>query len=120
MAIADVVAVVAEAVDGEDAADELRRLLIHRVDIELHQQVFATTAVFALPFRIVIAWASLVPHVADGQIYEEIIVGLSQLQETLTATDILHQIRCIAPDGVRRTHVDRGIESPARPRVVLG
>ena len=74
------------------------------MDGELHQQ-FARV---------------LLPHVAHGQVYQEVVVGLSLLQEALATLHILHKIRCIAPDGVRRTHVDAGIELPARPWVILG
>ena len=62
----------------------------------------------------------LLPHVADGQVDKEVVVGLSPLQETLAALYIFHKVRCIPPDAVGRRHVDRGIELPSRPRIILG
>ena len=101
--VGDVVAVETGSVDGQDALDELRCQTAHGVDAELHEQL---AGVF-------------LPHVANGQVDEEIVVGLAPLQETLTALDILHEVGGIAPDAVGGTHVDGGVELPARPRVVL-
>ena len=101
--VADVVAVEAGAVDGEDGLDELRCQLAHLVDGELHEQLVSL----------------LLPHVADGQVDEEVVVGFAPLQETLAALHVLHEVRGVAPDGVRRTHVDRCIELPAGPGIVL-
>ena len=39
--------------------------------------------------------------------------------ETLAALYILHEIRGIAPDAIGGRHVDRSIELPSRPRVIL-
>ena len=61
----------------------------------------------------------LMPHMMNRQVDEEIIIGLSPLQETLATFDILHKIRCIAPDRIRRRHVDGGVELPTWPGVVL-
>ena len=90
------------------------------MDVELHQQVLAIAAVFAGLLVVVVARATLAPHVANGQIDQKVVVGLSQLQKTLTALNILHQIGCVAPDAVRRTHINAGIELPAWPRIILG
>ena len=120
LAVADVVAVVAQTVNLQDAADELRSLLVHGVDIELHQQVLAIATVLAGLLGIVVTRSALAPHVPDGQIDEEVVVGLTHLQETLTALDIFHEVGRIAPDAVRWTHIHRGIELPSWPGVILG
>ena len=120
MAVADIVAVVTQAIDGQDATDKLRCFLVHRVDVELHQQVLTVATVLAGLLVVVVARATLAPHVANGQIYQKIVIGLSQLQKTLTELNILHQIGCVAPDAIRRTHINAGIELPARPRIILG
>ena len=106
-AVADIVAVIAQRVDLQDAADKLRSFLVHRVDVELHEQTFRTW------------FQAFLPHIAYGQIDEEVVVGLSCLQDTLAAFDIVHEERCIAPDAIGGTHVDGGIEFPAWPRIVL-
>ena len=74
------------------------------MDGELHQQFVGV----------------LLPHIPDGQIDQEVVVGLSPLQETLAALHIFHELGGITPDGVRGAHVYRGIELPARPGVILG
>ena len=33
---------------------------------------------------------------------------------------VLHEVGGVAPDAVRGAHVDRGVELPARPRIVFG
>ena len=119
MAVADIVAIVAEAVDAEDAPDKLRTFLVHGMDVELHEEVFPAPAVFALRLSIIIARTADAPHVMDGQIDQEIIVGLSHLQERLAAFDILHQERGIAPNAVGGTHIDRCIEFPSGPWIML-
>ena len=103
-AFGDVVAIKAGTVDVEDGLDEFGSQFAHAVDGELHEQLL----------RI------FLPHVAYRQECEEVVVGLSPLQETLTALYIFHKVGGIAPDGVRGTHVYRGIELPAWPRIVLG
>ena len=90
--------------DVKDALDELWCQFPHRVDGELHEQFL---------------WLFL-PHIPYGQIYKEIIIWLSPLQETLAALYILHKIRSVAPYAVCRAHVDRGIELPTWPWVVFG
>ena len=72
------------------------------MDAELHEQLACI----------------LLPGVAHGQQHEEIVVGLSPLQEALATLHILHEVRSIAPDAVRRTHVDAGVELPTGPLVV--
>ena len=74
------------------------------MDGELHQQLVGI----------------LLPHIPDGQIDQEVVVGLPPLQETLAALHIFHELGGITPDGVRRAHVYRGIELPAWPGVILG
>ena len=101
--LGDVVAVETGAVNVEDGLDEIRRQLAHGVNGELHEQFVLLSA----------------PHVAYGQQHEEVVVGLSPLQEALAALHIFHEVGGIAPDGVRGTHIDRGIELPAGPRIVL-
>ena len=61
----------------------------------------------------------LLPHVADRQQHEKIVVGLSPLQKTLATFNVLHEVGGVAPDAVCRTHVDRGVELPSWPGVVL-
>ena len=89
------------------------------MDVELHQQVLAAATVLAGLLVIVVARSALVPHITNGQIDQEVVVRLSQLQETLTALYILHQPGCVAPDAVRGRHIYAGIELPTGPRVVL-
>ena len=101
--LGDVVAVEAGTVDVENGFDELRCQLAHSVDRELHEQFIGV----------------LLPHITDGQEDQEIVVGLSHLQERLTTFDIFHKVRCIAPDGVGGRHIDRGVELPARPLIVF-
>ena len=102
--LGDVVAVEACLVDVKDRLDELGSQLAHGVDGELHEQL---TRVF-------------LPHVAHGEVDQEIVVGLSPLQETLATLHVLHEVRSVAPDAVGRAHVDRRIELPSRPFVILG
>ena len=101
--LGDVVAVETGTVNIENGLNEIRRQLAHGVNGELHEQLVLLSA----------------PHVAHGQKHEEVVVGLSPLQERLATLNIFHKVRSVAPDGVRRTHIDRGIELPAGPGVVL-
>ena len=101
--VADVITIESCLVDVEDDLDELRCLLRHTVDVELHQPVLGVVA----------------PHVSHRQIYQEVVVGLSPLQVGLAASDVLHQFWCVTPNAVGRTHVDRGIELPTWPWIVL-
>ena len=103
-ALGDIVAIEAGLIDVEDGLDKLRCQFAHSMDGELHEQLLGV----------------LLPHITDGQIDQEVVVGLSPLEETLAALHILHEFGCITPDGVRGAHVDRGIELPAWPWVVLG
>ena len=114
LAVADVVAVVAQTVYSKYGTYEFRSFLIHAVNVEHHQQVVAEDVFLSL------AGYSFAPHIADGQIDEEVVVGLSELQERLTPLDVLHNEGSVAPDAVRRTHIHRSIEFPSWPRVVLG
>ena len=102
--LGDIVAIEASLIDVEDGLDKLRRQFAHSMDGELHEQLLGI----------------LLPHIANGQIDQEVVVGLSPLKETLAALHILHELGRITPDGVRRAHVDRGIELPAWPWIVLG
>ena len=104
LAIADIVAVVAQAVNSQDTLDEGGRMLVHGVDVKLHEQLLG----------------ALFPHIVYRQIDQEVVVGLAHLQEALTPFYILHEEGGIAPDAVGRTHVDGSIELPPWPRVVLG
>ncbi len=101
--VADIVAVVTETVDGQNGLDKLRSLLVHRVDIEHHEQ---PAGVFT-------------PQVAHGQIHQKVVVGLSPLQVGLATGDIGHERGGIAPNGVGGAHVHTGVEFPSRPRVVF-
>ena len=105
--VRDIVAVVAQGVDTQDAADKLRSFLVHGVDVKLHQQTFLALGV------------ALGPHVTHGQVYQEVVVGLTPLQKTLAALDIIHQIGGITPDAVVGGHVNRGIETPSWPGIVF-
>ena len=102
-ALGDVVAVEAGAVDSEDGLDKFRRQAAHRMDGELHEQF---------------PWV-LLPHIAYRQQDEEVIVGFSPLQERLAAFHILHEVGGIAPNRVRGRHINRGVEFPARPRIIF-
>ena len=83
------------------------------MDVKLHQQLLTQHAFATLDRH------ALAPHVSHRQVYQEVVVGLAHLQKTLTALYVFHQVRSIAPDAVRRTHIYRGIEFPAWPCVVL-
>ena len=88
-----------------DGFGELRCQLAHGVNGKLHEA-------FAL--------ALLMPKVAHRYENQEVVVGLSPLQEALTTGYIAHQIWCVSPNGVGGTHVHAGIEFPSGPRIVLG
>ena len=102
-AVGDIITVETRTIDGENALDKLRGKTAHRVDTKLHQQLFGI----------------LLPHVADGQIDDEIVIRLSPLQETLATFHVLHEVGGIAPDTVGGRHIDAGVELPARPRIIL-
>ena len=103
-ALGDVVAVEACMVDVEDGLAELGHQPAHGVDGELHEQLAR----------------GLAPCVAHGQQHQEVVVGLSPLQEALAALHVLHEEGGVAPDAVGGAHVDGGIELPPWPRVVAG
>ena len=102
--VADIVAVEALFVDLEDASNKLGSLFFHRMDVELHEEVLARL---------------LPPHVAHRQIDQEVVVGFSHLQETLTTLNILHKVGGITPDAVCGAHVHTSIEFPSWPWVVF-
>ena len=102
-ALTDIIAVIAQAVNLEDAPDKLRCLFIHFVDIKRHEESCSSLGM------------ALRPHVAQRHQDEEIVVGFPHLQKTLAALDILHQFGCITPNTVVWTHIDAGIEAPSRP-----
>ena len=74
------------------------------MDVELHQPLLRV----------------LMPHIADRQIHQKIIIGLPPLQELLATLDVLHEVAGIAPNGVCGRHIYGGIELPAGPRIVFG
>ena len=79
-----IVAVEPCTVDVEDGLYELWCQFAHLVDGELHEQLVGL----------------LLPHVADGEVDEEVVVGLSHLQEALASLHVLHEVGCVAPDAV--------------------
>ena len=100
----DIVTVIPGLVDSQDTLDEIGSQFSHGVNRKLHQE-------FARIF---------LPHITYGQVNEKVVIGLSHLQKTLTARYIVHEVRGIAPNAVRRTHVDGGVKLPPWPLVVLG
>ena len=88
--------------DALNSLDELRSALIHGMDVEQSNA----------------AWL-FINHVVERQIDEEVVVGLSPLQERLAALDVLAESRHILPLRVVWCHIDRSIESPAWPFGIL-
>ena len=101
IAFGDVVAAVAERIDGEDGAYEVGRKAVDMVYVEGHETLLAVLA----------------PDVADGQHDEEVVVGQPRLQAPLARRHIAHQLRRVAPYRVRVRHIHRGVEFPAGPRL---
>ena len=106
VALAGVVAVQSHGLQVVGTLFQLMHLRRQLVDVEHHHPVLEVAGI-------------LVHGVGKGRIDQHVVVGLSQLQEALHALNVFHHARGILPDAVRGTHVDGGIELPARPGSIL-
>ena len=104
--VADVVTVKTGGLNVPHRSRNGGNLLRQRVDVEQLQASLIGPRV-------------LVHGIEERGIDQQVVVGLSHLQEALAACGVVHQGRCVAPDAIGRTHVDRGIELPARPLSLL-
>ena len=101
--VTNIVTIKPHVVNLVDCTYEIRSFLVHGVDIEHHKPIIRVIA----------------PHITYGKVDKEIIVGLSPLEICLASCYIRHQFGSVPPDAISRTHIDRGIEAPSRPWLVL-